>query len=230
VHHDDDYIFANFYEKHVEAHRENNILLSASGRWFAKADGIPCHDPGTAEFLANVSPQFKTLESTEVIKTLLINTRNWVGEVTNMVISSKLWKYDPSIPEPSDPYFGLTDISLIIKCAAAGTIAYTPEKYGVYRIHNQQGTIVQAKGQWVIARLCWISYCLQAWKDGHLSESECIMALKSALQFCNRELKNNNIWNQLQGRLNRSQLNLNQFFEIFNINWLDIKKTGMTTG
>lgn len=223
VHHDDDYIFPNFYEKHVEAHKENDILLSASGRWFAKADGIPCHDPSTAELLTNAPPNFKTLDSSEVIKTLLLNTRNWVGEVTNMVISSKMWKHDPSIPHPSDPYYGLTDVSLIIKCAATGNIAYTPEKCGVYRIHDQQGTTAKKGGSWIIARLCWVSYCLQAWRDGHLSENECIMALQSALQFCSKEFNNNSVWIQLEDCLTRSNSNLIKFSQIFENFWLDLK-------
>jgi hypothetical protein len=229
VHHDDDYIFPNFYEKHVEAHAKNDILLSASGRWFAKADGIPCQAPATAQFLADAPLQFKTLNSSDVIKTLLLNTRNWVGEVTNMVVSSKAWKYDPFIPDLSDPYCGLTDVSLIIKCAAAGKIAYTPEKHGVYRIHDQQGTMAVEGKQWIIPRLCWVSYCLQAWKEGHLSEDECVMALQSAMRFCAGELKNSRAWIELQTRLMGSNSNLNAFAAIFEDAWMDIKTACMIT-
>jgi hypothetical protein len=142
-----------------------------------------------------------------------------------MVISSKMWKHDPFIPHPSDPYYGLTDVSLIIKCAAAGNIAYTPEKFGVYRIHDQQGTTAKEGGPWIIARLCWVSYCLQAWKEGHLSESECIIALKSALQFCGKEFNNNSVWIELQACLTRSDSNLNKFSDIFDVLWLKIKST-----
>lgn len=227
VHHDDDYIFPNFYEKHIEAHTRNDILLSASGRWFAKADGIPCQAPATAEFLADAPAQFKTLTSSEVIKSLILHTRNWMGEVTNMVISSKAWEHNPFIPNLTDPYHGLTDVSLIIKCAAAGTIAYTSEKCGVYRIHEQQGTMSTGSRQWIIPRLCWVSYCLQAWKDGYLSEGECIMALESALQFCARELKDNQAWMTLKAQLMNSGSSLNAFADVFEEGWTDIKAACM---
>jgi hypothetical protein len=153
-----------------------------------------------------------------------------MGEVTNMVISSKAWKYDPVIPDPTDPYLGLTDVSLIIKCAAAGSIAYTPEKYGVYRIHEQQGTTAASSSKWVIARLCWVSYCLQAWKDGHLSESECVVALESALKFCASELKNNQTWKDLEARLMDSAPSLNAFADTFEDSWVDIKVTCLSPG
>ncbi len=223
VHHDDDYIFPNFYEKHVEAHRHHDVLLSVSGRWFAKADGIPCQSPATPNFLANAEPQFLKLNSSEIIKSLLLNTRNWMGEVTNMVISSKAWKHDPSIPDLTDPYHGLTDVSLVIKCAALGTVAYTSEKHGVYRIHEQQGTMTTRSRKWIIPRLCWVAYCLQAWKDGHLSDDECIAALESALQFCTRELKDNQDWINLQARLMDSNPSLNAFADAFEVGWMDIK-------
>lgn len=223
IHHDDDYILPNFYEKHVDAHKKNDILLSASGRWFAKADGIPCHAPATAEFLVDAAQQFTTLNSSEVIKSLLLRTRNWIGEVTNMVISSKSWKHNPCIPDPPDPYHGLTDVSLVIKCASAGTIAYTPERYGVYRLHQQQGTMNTRSRKWIIPRLCWISYCIQAWKDEHLSDSECVMALESALRFCASELKDNQTWVALQSKLLHSDSSLNTFANIFEDSWTDIK-------
>lgn len=229
VHHDDDYIFPNFYEKHVEAHRQNDVLLSVSGRWFAKADGIPCQAPATPEFVTNARPQFQKLNSSEIIKSLLLNTRNWMGEVTNMVISSKAWKYDPFIPDLTHPYHGLTDVSLIIKCAVKGRIAYTPEKYGVYRIHEQQGTMDTGSKKWIIPRLCWVSYCLQAWKDRHLSESECIMALESALRFCAIELKNSQAWMKLQVDLMNCDSSLNGFANVFEAGWTDIKTACMTT-
>jgi hypothetical protein len=229
VHHDDDYIFPNFYEKHVEAHRQNDILLSVSGRWFAKVDGIPCQAPATPKFVSNAQPQFQKLNSSEIIKSLLLNTRNWMGEVTNMVISSKAWKYDPFIPDLTDPYHGLTDVSLVIKCAVAGRIAYTLEKNGVYRIHEQQGTMDTGSKKWIIPRLCWVSYCLQAWKDGHLSESECIIALESALRFCANELKDSKAWIKLQVDLMNSNSNLNCFANIFEAGWNDIKVACMAT-
>jgi hypothetical protein len=224
VHHDDDYILPTFYEKHVEAHKQNEILLSASGRWFAKADGIPFHSPLAAEFLLHTPQEFIILNSSDVISSLLINTRNWIGEVTNMVISSKAWKYKPFTPDFTDPYFGLTDMSLIIKCAAAGKIAYTTEICSVYRIHSQQGTMKTESNKWIIPRLCWVAYCLQAWKDGHLSEKECKSGLNSAMQFCSMELKNNSIWIQLQNRLICSNSNLKNFSDIFEAGWTDIKR------
>lgn len=224
VHHDDDYLFPNFYEKHVAAHLNEDILLSISGRFFAGSDGIPFAAPTIPEFLADALHRFKVVNSFELIRCLLVKTENCVGEVTNMVISSKAWKHNLVIPDTTHPYYGLTDVSLVIQCAKVGNIACTGERYGVYRIHKQQGTIA-AKSDilWIIPRLCWVAYCLQAWKEGYLGEKDCIAALESALRFCDRELRGNDTWLQLVVQLKRSGASLNAFSDTFQDNWMSIK-------
>jgi len=224
VHHDDDYLFPNFYEKHVGAHLKEDLLLSISGRWFAGADGIPFTAPAIPEFLADTLHQFKVVNSNELIKNLLIKTENCIGEVTNMVISSKAWKHNPVIPDTTHPYYGLTDVSLVIQCAKVGNISFTAERCGVYRIHKYQGTMAAKSDlRWIIPRLCWVAYCLQAWKDGHLGEKDCIVALESALRFCDSELRGNATWSQLVAQLKRTSSSLNAFYDTFQENWMSIK-------
>ena len=96
VHHDDDYIFPNFYEKHVEAHRHHDVLLSVSGRWFAKADGIPCQSPATPSFLANAKPQFQKLNQCIFY---LNYPSNKYARPSQFLMPKGHWRLEPCVSE-----------------------------------------------------------------------------------------------------------------------------------
>lgn len=221
IHHDDDYIYPDFYRQHVVAHNNFDITLSASARWIANREGTPLAHSNVPEDITKSNQRYSLISPQFLAKSLLIPVRNWIGEFSNVVISKEILKVMPSLPSINDPYWGMLDMSMYLTNSMYGNnAAYMTDHLSVYR---RQGSGVEYLNPQTLSgkiiRFAWIAYAVQAWKNETLNDSDFLSALTNSLRAYSAEMPADEMTNHLADNISSSNGNLQTIAEHLDVAW-----------
>ena len=183
-HHDDDYLYPDFYRQHVIVHDNLDITLSASSRWIADREGKPLAYSQTPLELSQSNERYSLLKPNYLAKSLLVSVRNWIGEFSNVVMSNDILKFIPSLPAIHQSYWGMQDMSLYLtNCKHGNNFGYIRDHLSVYRspipgiAYRNPNTLLGK-----LIRFAWVAYTVQAWEDNMLSDEDFVTALSNSLR------------------------------------------------
>ena len=187
VHHDDDYIFPDFYRQHVTAHENMDVAITVSSRWLSDETGMPKYFAGFPAQLEESNDRLIALKPSFVAGTTLVPCRNWLGEFSSMLLSKRILQFAPSLTGWGDGYGGILDMSLYMRNAQYGfDLGYIRDHLGVYRAQfakNRYKDPNNRSGQ--LHRFWWPANAARAWKDQLLSE---VSFQQSVAKFLDRYL------------------------------------------
>ena len=181
-HLDDDLIFPDFYQAHVDAHARHRVAASISRRWLSGSDGRPAASVPLPDFAAADERRVVEFGADELFATTVAHCTNWLGELTHMVFSADGARHYPRPPAHGLNYYGLLDIGFLLEASRHMRLACLREHLGVFRQHPQQTTHNRHTHGARIAFLCWVAYALAAWRDGRLSNAQAVQAVAVASQ------------------------------------------------
>ena len=168
-HLDDDVIYPDFYRAHVAAHAQQPLGVSVSRRWLGSADGRPAVELPVPAFIAASERRTVELEPGALFASTVAVCENWLGELSNMVISAAGAGCYPKPPVEGINYYGLLDVGLVLEAARALPVVFLHDHLSVFRQHPGQTTqsAVHTHGGRV-AFLAWVPYALAAWHEGRI--------------------------------------------------------------
>lgn len=180
---DDDIIYPDFYRTHVAAHLAAPCCATVSQRWLSHADGVPAWSLPLPDFVNESSGHVIQPTTEELFASTVGTCQNWLGELSNMVMSAEGAALYPRPPHDDLSYYGLLDIGFVLHASQHLPVTVIREYLGVFR-QNEQQTTQQATtthgGR--VGFLAWVTYALAAWRDGLISPETAIGAISLATQ------------------------------------------------
>ena len=181
-HLDDDLIYPEFYQSHVDAHEGRRLAASISRRWLSPPDGRPVLAVPLPDFARQDPRHVLEFGADELFSTTVAHCDNWAGELSNMVFSAEGAHHYPQPPAQGLNYYGLLDIGFALEASRHMPLALIREHLGVFRQHPQQTTHNVGTHGARIAFLAWIAYALAAWREGRIDAAQAVHAVAVASQ------------------------------------------------
>jgi hypothetical protein len=117
------------------------------------------------------------LSTEEVFASTVGQCDNWLGELSNMVLSAEGAALYPRPPINDISYYGLLDIGFVLHASQHLPVTFIRESLSVFRQNDQQTTHNTHSHGGRVGFLAWVAYALAGWRDGHLSAEQAITAI-----------------------------------------------------
>jgi hypothetical protein len=179
---DDDIIFPDFYRSHVAAHAAAPCSVSVSQRWLSNDDSVPAYSLPLPDLIHECTGHVVQLSTEELFTSTVGTCQNWLGELSNMVMSEQGALLYPRPPVDDLSYYGLLDIGFALNAGQHLPVTFIREYLGVFRQNAQQTTHGTHTHGGRIGFLAWVAYALAAWRDGHLTVEQTVAAIGIATQ------------------------------------------------
>ncbi|MBB4844066.1 hypothetical protein HNP55_002602 [Paucibacter oligotrophus] len=130
---DDDVMFPDFYERHLQAHASGRFSCSISGRWTANEQGQPIGvQPLPAGVAASRERMLSLSDEVLFMSTVPLCT-NWLGEFSNCVMRAETLPllFEPRFADVS--YAGLWDLGYFLAASTQAPVAYIQDRLGYFR-------------------------------------------------------------------------------------------------
>jgi hypothetical protein len=166
---DDDIIYPLFYQLHMLAHQKDNVGASASFRWIGNQFGVPVATKPVPLFISISDERVDLINADQLFATAIPNTRNWLGETSNVLFTAQSYKYFEDTQINGINYYGLRDIGVYLQISLTHNIAVVKDHLSVFRIHPRQDTGNLNSTTFKGAHLAWISLALIGLELGKLN-------------------------------------------------------------
>ena len=167
---DDDVIYPNFYERHLQAHALGQFGVTVSRRWTANEAGQPLRDLPVPEAVAGGSNALLTLDPSVLFYATCARGSNWLGEVSNA-----LYRADqaPLIMDPQVGgigYLGLEDIGSFLCSSLTRPVCWINDHLGYFRTSSGQASQQHYGRPLKLAHLAYIALSVIGRNAGHLTQ------------------------------------------------------------
>jgi hypothetical protein len=182
---DDDVIDPDFYRCHVALHdAATPLAASVSLRRLIRSSGEPMGMLPLPDFITAASGESVLIDAATLVRSTVLPSQNWLGELSNMVLTAEAACRFPSPPATGPSYFGLPDIGLLLDAKDIGPIAVIRRPLGSFRQHPDQSTGNVNSLSLKVAHLAWVSFALRARQERHLDDDETRSAIALAVRRC----------------------------------------------
>ena len=179
-HLDDDVIYPDFYQAHVDVHAGRRVAATISRRWLSASDGRPALSVPLPAFVVADERRVVEFGADDLFATTVAVCENWLGELSNMVFSADGARHYPQPSAQGLNYYGLLDIGFLLEASRHMPLACVREHLGVFRQHPQQTTHNRRSHGARIAFLAWIAYALAGWREGRIDAAQAVNAIALA--------------------------------------------------
>jgi hypothetical protein len=182
---DDDVLDPDFYASHAAVHAASpGVSASVSLRRLVDADGRQTGMLPLPRFVTDADDAVLFVDARTLVQTTVPSCFNWLGELSNMVLTAAAARCFPVPPATGHSYFGLPDIGLLLGAKRLGPVAAIRRVLGGFRQHAAQTTADFRSRSLKIAHLAWVAFALQARDEGHLDDHHARQAIGLALERC----------------------------------------------
>ncbi len=176
---DDDYIYPDFYERHLVAHASGDFNCSVSRRWTARETGQPLEDLPMPQVIASHPHRLISLDPQVLFSHTVGQSRNWLGEFSNAVFrTSSRHQMDGFIAGIS--YRGLEDLGSFLKASTDKPLAFINERLGYFRKHGNQNSAQPLGRPMKMAFVGYIALGIAAHRIGRLTDAQLTQQLADA--------------------------------------------------
>ena len=221
-HLDDDIIYPEFYRTHVSVHAAAPCSASVSQRWLSHDDGAPAWTLPLPALVHECPGHVFQLSPEELFNSTVATCDNWLGELSNIVLSAEAAMRYPRSPVVDLNYYGLMDIGTLLQASVAEPVTFIREYLGVFRQNAQQTTQSAATSTHGgrVGFLAWVTYALAAWRDGHISGEKAVQAIGIATRRIVHHFSESPEMAPYFALLERNAGSLDQFYDGYRQFWL----------
>lgn len=181
---DDDVVYPDFYREHVALHERRSLAASVSQRWLTGTTGAPFATLPMPDFVTGSDRRTVEVDAARLFASTVARSENWLGELSNMVLSAAAARRFPRPPPEGVSYFGLPDIGTLLNSADLGPIAVLRDHLSGFRQHPGQTTANTQSINLKIAHLAWVAFALRARQQARLGDAEVAQGIAAATQRC----------------------------------------------
>jgi hypothetical protein len=199
---DDDFIYPNFYERHLYAHCLENVPCVISRRWTAVESGQPVRDNlPVPPIISGHAQRIVTLDAGLLFSQTAATSQNWLGEFSNATFTCALASdvADSSLAGVS--YSGLEDLGAFLKSSLKGQVAYINEYLGYFRINEEQHSANPMGRPLKLAFLAYAGLAISSRKLGFITNEQSHAALNRVSDFVLQHYSNEQDMTEINANL-----------------------------
>jgi len=216
---DDDCIYPNFYEYHIDIHKKTNAKAVVSRRWTSDEFGVPLRDLPVPLTINSSPDRVLMIDSYNLFQNTAALSMNWLGEFSNATYKASMSEEldNPSINGVC--YSGLEDLGSFLRSSLHSPIAYINEHLGYFRLSNDHHS-AQTMGfpmKW--AFLAYFGLAISGNRIGKLTNDQCRTVLNNIypifIHHFGLEADLTDISNALSKLINNSEEAKNEFLTLW---------------
>ena len=176
---DDDIPYPNFYERHLQAHRQGSLGCVVSRRWTALESGQPYRDLPVPMPIAMHAQRMLVIGSELLFAQTVGISSNWLGEFSNVTFPAAMAPHldDPKLADIC--FTGLEDLGGFLKVSLIAPLGYINEHLGYFRTSSEQHSAKPMGRPMKLAHLAYIALTLAGRNIGLLGASQAALNLAS---------------------------------------------------
>ncbi len=181
---DDDFIYPNFYERHLYAHGLENVPCVISRRWTALESGQPVRDSlPVPSIISGHAQRIVTLDAGLLFSQTAATSQNWLGEFSNATFTRALASdvADSSLAGVS--YSGLEDLGAFLKSSLVAPIVYINEYLGYFRTNAAQNSANPMGRPLKLAFIAYAGLAISGRRLGYITTEQSFAALNRVTEF-----------------------------------------------
>ena len=219
---DDDIVYPDYYRSHALAHSRGAPGASVSQRWLTGSDGRPGAMFPLPAFFDHVPERLVYLDAAALFASTVAHCQNWLGELSNMVLSQEAVKHLRKSSMNGLSYYGLGDIGLLLDVSRQTPIVFIRDHLGGMRNHAQQNTHNRTSFPLKCGYLAWVALALAGWRGGHLSTEQAHASIGISVAQCMRHFANDPTFREFFDIAHASASNLPLFDRHFADWWAQV--------
>ena len=181
---DDDFIYPNFYERHLYAHGLDNVTCVISKRWTALESGQPLRDNlPVPSIISGHAQRILTLDAGLLFSQTAATSQNWLGEFSNATFTCDLAYEVADSNLAGVSYYGLQDLGAFLKSSLKGPLAYINEYLGYFRTNEEQHSANPMGRPLKLAFLAYAGLAISSRKLGYITNEQSHAALNRVSDF-----------------------------------------------
>lgn len=180
---DDDIIFPEFYEHHLKAHISGDFSCSITSRWESNEVGQPTRGQPIPSVISESSSKFFSLDADFLFLTTVCESKNWLGEFSNVVFRGDQEHIirSPSIAGIS--YAGLWDLGAFVALSMIKPVCYVHNYLGCFRKNPYQHSAQVHSPMLKAAFLAYIALAIAARRIGKISDEASALCFIRVITF-----------------------------------------------
>lgn len=177
---DDDYLYPDFYERHLVAHASGDFNCSVSRRWTARETGQPLDDLPMPQAIAGHPNRMISLDPDVLFGHTVGLSRNWLGEFSNAVFRTDFRHELLEGRIAGISYRGLEDLGSFLKAGADKPLAFINERLGYFRQHANQNSAQPFGRPMKLGIVGYLALGIAAHRIGRLTDAQLSRQLAEA--------------------------------------------------
>ncbi|QPF73770.1 glycosyltransferase [Roseateles sp. DAIF2] len=182
---DDDILYPDFFDRHLEAHARGRFGASISARWNANEQGQPIEGMPIPPGVWRAEQRMLALDASAMFASTVPLCQNWFGEFSNCLFRREHAELLFTHEFAGVSYAGLWDLGFFLDVSLREPVAYLQERLGAFRTGGE-GHSAQFFGKHMkAAHLGYAALARGAHKLGRLDEAaarQCYQGIALALQ------------------------------------------------
>ena len=216
---DDDLIYPKFYEKHIEAHLQNNISVSVSYRWFCNKFGQPMWVSPVPAWVTNAQNAFMTINASQLFDSVVPQCDNWLGELSNSVFKPSAISLFARARLEDVAYYGLGDIGCLLEASLQSELGLIKEYLGGFRQHDTQFSAQQHSKAFQCGVIAWVALALGAFKAQKINANILQKVVHTTRNSLLQRYPSDAVILVIAEVLNSNDASSEQFANNFNLHW-----------
>jgi hypothetical protein len=225
VHLDDDVIYPDFYRAHMAVHTSGTWGASVSLRWVTRSDGTPHLNLPLPDFLDSHNERVITLDADRLFASTVPSCQNWLGEMSNMVLSAEGARHCLDCSIAGIPYYGLSDIGTLLSVGRSQPVAVIRDHLSGFRSNAQQSTANTQSFGLKCGYIAWIALALGSWHEQMITAQQATQAILLTLARINAQYPGDESFKPLLKVLSESSSDLETLYAGFREYWLALLDT-----
>lgn len=182
VHLDDDVIYPDFYRQHVGVHAAARPAISVSARWITRADGRPAAALPVPEFIEQSPQRVVSVDADALYASTVAVCQNWLGEMSNMVLSREGAREFGEGHLDGISYYGLGDVGVLLGAVRTTPIAFIRDHLSGFRSNPLQSSVNTQSFALKCGYLAWVALALAAERQGRISPPQVLRAIITTVE------------------------------------------------
>lgn len=182
VHLDDDVIYPDFYRQHAGVHAAARPAVSVSARWVTRADGRPAAALPVPEFVEASPQRVVSVGADALYASTVAVCQNWLGEMSNMVLSREGAREFAEGHLDGISYYGLGDIGVLLGAVRTAPIAFIRDHLSGFRSNPLQNSVNTQSFALKCGYLAWVALALAAEKQGRIAPHQVLQVIATTVK------------------------------------------------
>ena len=169
---DDDIPYPSFYERHLQAHSQQDLSCVVSRRWTALESGQPLRELPLPDAVAQHPHRLLQMDAKLLFLHTVGKSANWLGEFSNTTFRADMAPGVADATLAGISFGGLEDLGAFVKASLVRPLGFINEPLGYFRTSAEQHSANPMGRPLKLAHLAYLTLAMAGERLGQLTREQ----------------------------------------------------------